>query len=169
MLSAGRGRSRCQVKGGANQSGHRQSSPAPGIAAFDFEVEAPLPQKKCAGTNQFQSGRWLHVAQPLSARQTVDGTEDHRLHDGDAGSGQFRDAIEQARTDPVTGAVAGSLIRPLCGALSSNYPIVAATAVSARANFGPRLERSRCRRHRWPIMMKLETNAPDSVCFDASR
>ena len=107
--------SRYQVKGGANQSGRRQFSPPPGIAAFDFEVEAPLPQKKRHGANQFQGGRWLHAAQPLSARQTVDGTEDHRLHDGDAGGGQFRDSIEHARTDPVAGAVAGSLIRPLWG------------------------------------------------------
>ena len=120
MLSAGRGRSQRQVKGGVNQSGRRQSSPAPGIAAFDFEVEAPLPQKKRHGAHQFQGGRWLHAAQPLSARQTVDGTENHRFHDGDAGGGQFRDAIERARTDPVTGAVAGGLIRPLRRALSSN-------------------------------------------------
>ena len=115
MPSAGPGRSQRQVKGGVNQSGLRQSSPAPGIAASDFEVEASLPQKKRHGAHQFQGGRWLHAAQPLFARQTVDGTEDHRLHDGDAGGGQFRDAIERARIDPVTGAVASGLIRPLRG------------------------------------------------------
>ena len=32
----------------------RRPSPAPGIAAYEFEVEALLPQKKRHGANQFQ-------------------------------------------------------------------------------------------------------------------
>lgn len=85
-------------------------------------------------------GFMLH-SRYLCGKQSM-GTEDHHLHDGDAGGSQFRDVIEQARTDPVTGAVAGTLTRPLRGALSSSCLTVAAAAVPVRANFGPRLEQN---------------------------
>ena len=81
----------------------------------------------------------LHAVQLLPARQTVDGTEDHNFHYGNAGGGQFREAIEQARTDPGTGAIAGSLTRSLRGSLSSNDLPVATVAVAARTDFGARL------------------------------
>ena len=122
---------------GAHQSGCRQSSPAPVTAAFESEVDASLPPKKCDGANQFQSGRWIGAAQPLSARQKVNGTEDHQLDDGGAGGGEFRRSMQPApRTGAVTGGVGGGLSRPLGGALSLNHLKFAAAALSARVKLG---------------------------------
>ena len=121
-------------------------------------MEAPLQPNKRHGANQFQSGRFFHAAQPLSARQKVNGTEDYHLDDGDAGGGEFRRSMQPARTGQVTGAVAGGLSRPLHGALFLNHLEVAAAALSARVKFGPtqKLNES-CRR--WELnMLKLKRN-----------
>ena len=81
------GQRRRQVQVGAHQSGCRQSSPAPVTTAFESEVEALLTEKKRDGAIQFQSGRWTHAAQLLSAWQKSNGAEDHYLNYGDAGGG----------------------------------------------------------------------------------
>ena len=95
-------------------------------------MEAPLTEKKRDGANQFQSGRWTHAAQPLSAWQKSNGAEDHHLNYGDAGGGEFRRSMQPARTGAVTGAVAGALRQPLYRALSLNHLEVVAAPLSAR-------------------------------------
>ena len=114
---------------------------------FESEVEAPVPPEKRHGANQFQSGRWIHAAQPLSARQKVNDTEDHHLDDDDAGGGEFRRSMQPARTGPVTGAAAGSLSRPLDGALFLNHLKVAAASLSAHVKFSPTQKLNESCRH----------------------
>ena len=137
-------------------------------------MEATLLPKKRDGANQFQSGRWIHAAQPLSVRLKVNGAEDHHLDDSDAGGGEFRRSMQQARTGPVTGVAAGGLSRPLHGALSLNHLKVAAATLSGRAKFGPTQKLNESYRHCELNMLKSKSKPSycgmiDTVGLDCYR
>ena len=99
--------------------------------AFEFEVETSEHQKKRNGANLFQSNRWFHAIQFLSARQSVDRTEDHHIDDSHAGGGEFQRSIQKARSREIIGVVVGSLIGHLDATLSFSDLKVAAAALSA--------------------------------------
>ena len=99
--------------------------------AFEFEVETSAQQKKRNGANLFQSNRWFHTIQFLSARQSVEQTEDHHIDDSDAGGCEFHRSIQKARSREIIGAVVGSLIGLLDATISFNHLKIAAAAYSA--------------------------------------